>query len=132
MLRGKLEKIPVLSNLYLLVVVVLGWVVFRFTDMELGLTVVKGMFGLNGNALTAFNAVTLLKNNMFLLLVCAFACLPVMKWLRQELEDAVAGSAFLRTVWNLVFYSLIPAVLLLLSTASLVGDSYNPFIYFQF
>jgi hypothetical protein len=35
-------------------------------------------------------------------------------------------------VWNIVFYSLIPVVLLLLSTAGLVGDSYNPFIYFQF
>jgi alginate O-acetyltransferase complex protein AlgI len=31
-----------------------------------------------------------------------------------------------------VFYSLIPVILLLLSTACLVGDSYNPFIYFQF
>ena len=29
-------------------------------------------------------------------------------------------------------YILFPILLLLLSTASLVGDSYNPFIYFQF
>ena len=28
--------------------------------------------------------------------------------------------------------ALLPLILLLLSTASLVGDSYNPFIYFQF
>ena len=131
-LKGRLEKIPVLSNIYLLVVVLLGWVVFRFTNLELAMTVVKGMFGLNGNALTAFNAVTLLKNNMFLLLVSAFASTPVMKWLRVELEDAVAGSGFLTAVWNTLFYSLIPVVLLLLSTAALVGDSYNPFIYFQF
>ena len=27
---------------------------------------------------------------------------------------------------------LVPVVLLLLATANLVGDSYNPFIYFQF
>ena len=29
-------------------------------------------------------------------------------------------------------YIVFPIILLLLSTASLVGDSYNPFIYFQF
>ena len=27
---------------------------------------------------------------------------------------------------------LIPIILLVLSTAALVGDSYNPFLYFQF
>jgi len=32
----------------------------------------------------------------------------------------------------MVFYAIVPVVLLVLSTACLVGDSYNPFIYFQF
>lgn len=47
------------------------------------------------------------------------------------METITAGKA-IGKVWNIVFYSLIPAALLLLSTACLVGDSYNPFIYFQF
>ena len=34
--------------------------------------------------------------------------------------------------FNLMAYIVFPIILLLLSTASLVGDSYNPFIYFQF
>ena len=37
-----------------------------------------------------------------------------------------------RKIWNVVLYALVPVVLLLLSTANLVGDSYNPFLYFQF
>ena len=35
-------------------------------------------------------------------------------------------------LFNLMAYIVFPIILLLLSTASLVGDSYNPFIYFQF
>jgi len=31
-----------------------------------------------------------------------------------------------------VAQSVLPVLLLLLSTAALVGDSYNPFLYFQF
>jgi alginate O-acetyltransferase complex protein AlgI len=122
----------VISNIYLLVVVLLGWVIFRFTDMRLALTVVKSLFGLNGNALSSFTAETLLKNNVILLAVSIFASLPVMKILRRKIEDALAGTGLMNAAWNVVFYSIIPVILLLLSTASLVGDSYNPFIYFQF
>lgn len=132
LLKKWLEKIPVISNIYLLVVVLLGWVIFRFTDMRLALTVVKSLFGLNGNALSSFTAETLLKNNVILLGVSIFASLPVMKILRRKIEDALAGTGLMNAAWNVVFYSIIPVILLLLSTASLVGDSYNPFIYFQF
>ena len=35
-------------------------------------------------------------------------------------------------MWDVLFYAILPVALLLISTACLVGDSYNPFIYFQF
>ena len=131
-LKGFLERTPVISNIYLMLVVVLGWVVFRFTNLELAFAVIKGMFGLNGNPLTSFVAETMLKNNMFLLVICVIACMPIVKNLKITLEGIMYRNGFTRAVWNVVVYSLIPVVLLLLATAALVGDSYNPFIYFQF
>ena len=121
-----LEKLPVLRNLYLLLVVLLGWVLFRYSDLGLVAAVVKGMFGANGNALSSFTAETLGKNKIFLLLVSAVACTPLAKTVGAKL-DARGGRG-----WAAVRYGVIPAALLLLSTAALVGDSYNPFIYFQF
>lgn len=131
-LKRFLDRTPLLSNLYLLFIVLLGWVIFRFTDTRLGLAVAKSLFGLNGNALTSFASETLLKNNIFLLTVCMVASTPLPKLIRQKLENLYYTNASMAAVWNVVFYSIIPVVLLLLSTASLVGDSYNPFIYFQF
>ena len=131
-LKKLLEKIPILSNLYLLVVVTVGWVIFRFTDIRLGLTLVKSMFGLNGNPLTEFTAQIQLQSHMFLLLAAAAASLPLMKHLKEKLEKLAACQGSLEAVWNVVVYSVIPVVLLLLSTACLVGNSYNPFIYFRF
>ena len=75
-LKKLLEKIPILSNLYLLVVVAVGWVIFRFTDIRLGLTLVRSMFGLNGNPLTEFTAEIQLQSNLFLLLAAAVASVP--------------------------------------------------------
>ena len=129
-LKKWLEKVPVLSNLYLLLVVCLGWVLFRFTDLRLALALGGSLFGLNGNALSSFTAESVLLGKLALLAVCALAATPLAATLRRKVEARLVGPW--AVAWNIAFYSVIPVVLLLLSTAGLVGDSYNPFIYFQF
>ena len=125
-LEKALEKLPVVRNLYLLLVVLLGWVLFRYSDLRMVGTVVRGMFGANGNPLSSFTAETLGKNKLFLLLAAAVGSTPLIQRIGAKL-DARGGR-----IWTAVRYGVIPALLLLLSTAALVGDSYNPFIYFQF
>ena len=131
-LKDFLEKTPVISNLYLLVVVLLGWVVFRFTNLEVGMALIRSLFGLNGNALTDFTTEMQIQSSAYLLIVSIIASTPLMKTIRIKLEAFVQPSPALKGTFNVVFYSILPVVLLLLSTACLVGDSYNPFIYFQF
>ena len=121
-----LKKVPVLSSLYLLLVVLLGWVLFRYSDLGIVRTVVCGMFGAGGRVLGDFATVTLAKNKAFLLTVSALVCTPLAKRIGLWLDGRAGGA------WRFVKYALLPVVLLLLSTAALVGDSYNPFIYFQF
>ena len=125
-LKSKLDKLPGISNLYVLVVVVLGWVIFRFTDLRLMLTVLGSMFGVYGNAFSDFGTQIIFQSNNIILAVSAFACLPVVHRISQNLL------AKERKLWYVLLYSILPVVLLLLSTAALVGDSYNPFLYFQF
>lgn len=131
-LKNTLDRIPVLSNVYLLVVVSLGWVIFRYSDTRLGLTLVKSLFGLNGNPLTDFTTQIQLQSNLYLLLAAILGSTPLVHRLGAWLKEKAYGRPGTRCAWDVVFYSLIPVVLLLLSTACLVGDSYNPFLYFQF
>ena len=131
-LKKWLDKLPVLPHLYLIVFAMLGWVIFRFTDIRLALELVKSLFGLNGNALTSFTSHLQLQSHLYLLLVSCIACTPFTKVLGQKLGAAARKNTFFGKVWDLTVYGLIPALLLLASTACLVGDSYTPFIYFQF
>ena len=131
-LKRVLEHVPVLSNIYLIVVVMLGWVIFRFTNLELGMALAKSLFGLNGNALSDFLISIEFDSHIYLLLVSILASTPLPRILRFQVERRICENRSLYGFWQIIFYSVIPAVLLLLSTASLVGDSYNPFIYFQF
>lgn len=123
-LKRILDRLHVLPHLYLLFVVFCGWILFHFSDIRLGWTVVLGLFGLNGNILSDFTSVTMLQNNLFLLLASAVISTPLIRWISEQL------SCF--AVWRGCRSMLFPILLLLLSTCALVGESYNPFLYFQF
>lgn len=128
-LRRFLEKIPaVFSHLYLLVIVYFGWVLFRFKQPEYLFTVIAGMFGKNGNPLASFESNTIFLNYVFFLMVAVVAVTPAMKALGEKLDSGVGIAAKTYSAAQI----FIPPLFLLLSTAALVGNSYNPFLYFQF
>ena len=124
-----LKKVPALGVLYSLIVVYFGWVLFRFQDMAVIGAVLRGMFG--GAAWSTFEATTLIKNHAFFLpaaVVCATPLFAVLSrgWARLGERNRAAAVSY--SVAQLVW----PLVLLFVSTVMLVGNSYNPFLYFQF
>ena len=133
-LRRVFERLPKpITWVYTMLVVFFGWAIFKFTDLELLGTLLRGMFGLTGNAATSYQVTVLLKNNVFILLAALVFCTPVFGYIGSRLgADAAAKSPALSKVYNICVCCVIPAALLVLSTSLLVGDSYNPFIYFNF
>ena len=127
-LLKELERSRILSRIYLILVVYFGWIIFHFTDTRLGWAVFADLFALNGNAASDFVSVTLLENNLFLLAVSILACTPAVPALTAALEQRYGNVK----LWQITRNAVVPVALLLLSTCALVGESYNPFIYFQF
>ena len=120
-----------LRHIAVLALVMFSWIIFKFTDPALLGTAVKGLFGLNHNGFTSTGVKLLFQNNVYFLAFCALACTPVGKGLRRALERLAGRSEvfyMLNGVWELVH----PVLLLLAAAMALVGDSYNPFLYFQF
>lgn len=131
-LKEKLEKAPVwVSHVYLLFVSLFGWIIFRFRDVSVGFTVFKGMFGLCSNGFTSYEINAFFKNNLFFLVIAVVACTPLMKNLGRLIVQNARNNADI-ALFNVARKIAVPVVLLILSTFSLVGDSYNPFLYFQF
>lgn len=131
-LKKPLQRLHVLPHIYLCFVVYVGWILFHFTDIRLGWAVFTNLFGLNGNVLSDFVSKTVLENNIFLLLVSCIFCTPLVKELCLRLGERVSAVQSGKRFWDVLQNCVMPVVLLLLSTCALVGDSYNPFIYFQF
>jgi alginate O-acetyltransferase complex protein AlgI len=125
-----LKKVPSLfSRAYLLIVVFFGWILFRFSDFRFIPVVLKGMFMKNGNELLDFETKALFMGNIFFIIVALISVTPLIKIISTKLKPSK------RRVWYVVynlFATALPIVLLVLATLALVGDSYNPFLYFQF
>lgn len=130
---GKLlDRLPaVFGVIYTLAVVFFGWVLFRFQDFNVMWAAVQGLFGFTGNYWTTFETTTLIKNYAFFLPVAALCATPLFKAISRRWHAAAGRSRVLAVTWS-VAQIVWPMVLLAVSTVMLVGDSYNPFLYFQF
>jgi alginate O-acetyltransferase complex protein AlgI len=130
-LNKYLKRLPkLLRHLYALVAIYFSFLIFKFSDLsQLGLTL-KGMFGFNHNAFFDLNTKILLRSNIFFLIFCCIACTPLYKTIHDRIAQYSNRShtAYPVLIWDAV----LPVICLLLSLMALVGNSYNPFLYFQF
>lgn len=127
-----LKKLPpFVGHFYSLLVVFFGWILFKFSDFSAIPVVIKGLFGLNGNAFLDFETEMLLLKNIFFIIVAVISVTPLVHniggYLKRNSSERKAFSVVYKTA-----SVLSPVLLLFLSTLTLVGDSYNPFLYFQF
>ncbi len=126
-----LSKDRIVSHIYLVLIVYFGWILFRFDNTGDIFTVLRGMFGMNGNAFTNFETTTLVSSNAFILVFCAVVSTPIVRKIGSLVRYTYMDKKAVSVLYA-VGRIAIPLILLLLSTAALVGDSYNPFLYFQF
>ena len=127
-LKGILERLPgFLRHLITLMLVCIGWVIFYYTDLGAGLTHVGAMFGIGAEGLLDAAAVQALKKYTLLLPVFLVCCLPLQQWLRA----AFSRTGRSRRTGHILGLILLTAVLVL-SIVFLLGQTYNPFIYFRF
>ena len=123
----KLKSLPSpLSRAYTLVLVVLGWVLFASPTLSRALAYIKVMFGLGAIELINQETIYLLYTNAVLLFFLVVASTEIPKKLWAIFTDKL-GKKNMASVKDLFI-----VLVFLLSVAFLVGESYNPFLYFRF
>ncbi|MGX8706432.1 MAG: MBOAT family O-acyltransferase, partial [bacterium] len=120
-----------LRHVYLLLVAMVGWLIFRVTDFSALSVALRGLWGGMGNALTDLETLLLLKSNCVFLLCAMVGCTPLLRNVYRRCNDSMDGMPLFQRAWTAA-QSLYPVLLLVLSTAALVGDQYNPFLYYRF
>jgi alginate O-acetyltransferase complex protein AlgI len=129
----KLEKIPAaVRHIVMIFVILFGWTLFYFTDFSQLRAALGVMFGGGAGFLDAKTKIQL-TNNLLLLIVGVLGSTALPRTV--GLRFTALCTAKNQRVWNIAFLAVVFAFdlgLLLLSTVSLVGSSFNPFLYFRF
>lgn len=120
-----LDKLPkFFRHVYALVLIIIGWVIFASDDVSVLLPYLGSMFGANG-AIGGMDVYTLLTKAV-LLIICCIASTELPK----KLFLSAAGAMNEKAAFTLK--SVLMIALLAMSMILLIGDSYNPFLYFRF
>lgn len=119
------------NHVYTLAVVFFGWMIFRYENMGTFWIALKGLFGLNGAGFFNWSAWSTILSNIFLLIAGVIGSTSLGAMLEQILKGAARSNKIVFGVYT-VEQCLLPVVLLGLSFLALIGNVYNPFLYFQF
>lgn len=122
-LKKFLDRLPsFVQHIYTLFIIIIGWGLFYFTDVgQLGGFMVD-LFNF-GNGICGNQAFNLIMSNLPMLIIAAVASTPLATTLYTRFEHT-------RFMW--IPETLYCMGVLAVSTASLVNQSYNPFLYFRF
>lgn len=117
-----LKKLPALfRHLYTMLVVCLGFVVFRGDTLSEGMKIIGSMFGFGAGTDVSSLLVQLTPLYLVTLVVAVIGSFPVAPWMKKRANGVMNFLSF--------GYSF---VLLILCLLSLSSGTYNPFIYFRF
>ena len=125
-LKGWLERLPdAAKHVYTMLLVMAGWVMFFSPSMGSAAAYLGAMIGFGGKGLFDMTGFYYLKSIFLLGLVAVIGSTP---FVHRKFTEFLWKEDRYMQVASVVLY----AGIFLVSTAYLVNDTYNPFLYFRF
>ncbi len=105
----------------------IGWVLFYHTDLSAGFTHIGAMLGIGVNGWIDASTLSVLRQYALYLPIPVLCCLPVVPFVKRLMKNHPRLGRILRPVT-----ATCAVLLAVCSLLFLIGQSYNPFIYFRF
>ena len=121
-----IAKTKVFKYIYSLLIIVISFLIFNSNNTKEIFNSLKNMFLLNNIELTNPETIYYLKSYLVLLVISIISATPLLKTIIIKLRNTKLNK--LINILEPITY----IVLLILSTAFLIDESFNPFLYFRF
>lgn len=119
-----------IRHLYLILIVMVGWVFFRADNFTYSFEFIKNMFGINGVSLISNEFWIYLRDYGYVFILGIVFSTPICKNVVLNIQNKYPDIIDNKCIW--VLESSIYACLFGIVIMHLVNSNYNPFIYFQF
>ena len=128
LLTKHLEKMPsILQRIYVLFTVMISFIIFNANSIGEAWNNIIGLFGANGESLINASAVYYLKSYLVVLVIAIIGSTPLLKNIIEKLKTKTNANKIINLLEPIAMASI-----LIIVTAYLVDNSYNPFLYFRF
>jgi alginate O-acetyltransferase complex protein AlgI len=128
------ERLPGVVNVAItLLLVIIGWILFYYVDLSEGLHHLAVMFGITASPLTDVVTTYYLKHYLVFVIAGIVASVP-WKAVFAGCMGAQTMEKYQRHIeaFATLFKPIVTTILFLASMSVLIGQSYNPFLYFRF
>lgn len=122
-LTGLAKKEYWWGHIYTMVLVIIGWVIFRSTGMGNAFLYIKAMFGIGAKGILDKAVFAYIAQNWLYFVLAIIGSMPIMPKIDKKLEN--------NKVWQVV-YAVGVVVCMVVSVSFICNNAYNPFIYFNF
>ncbi|MDR0853078.1 MAG: MBOAT family protein [Clostridiales Family XIII bacterium] len=123
--------VVITGRIYTLLVVVVGWVLFRSDSIEYAIVYIKNMFGFLSQASAKVSSLYYLNGFfIFVIIVAMLLSIPVYPALKMKLQDVAETKNFGVILYILQGLGIV--IILGVSLLFIVNQNYNPFLYFRF
>lgn len=117
----------IIKRIYTLFIVLISFVIFRADNINEAFNIIKGLFGFNTKVFSNSFTIYYLKSYFIILLLGIILSTPLLSNIITRLRK----NNVVNKIINL-FEPLLIILILVLVTACLIDNSYNPFLYFRF
>ncbi len=129
--KDLLQRLPnAVRHIYLLIIMLIGWVFFRTDNISWGLGFVKVMMGIGANPIINNNVLVYLNDYWYIIAASIILSTPIIEKLRN-ISININPTVFKVNLWS-VMHGLILIVCMIMVIVLLNSYSYNPFLYFRF
>ncbi len=115
------------SHIYAMLLVLIGWVIFAFEDLSKVGLYLSSMFGFNNVKFVNSEAIYYLQNYFIIIIIGIICSIPIKKILLKHIDTRNTNKKLIGVLTGILCVGI-----LIISTASLVNNSFNPFLYFRF
>ncbi len=117
-----------------LVIVIIGWVMFRAADLGEALAFYGGMVGMNGFDIPVDVALQITRESLLIMALAILICgaEPVVRDVVQQRYYVPSGASGTLAATDTLVPALVTSLIFALSVMRLAEQSFSPFLYFQF
>ena len=122
-----LQKVkPLFRHLYVILIVLISFVIFNASTMTQLMNDLRSMFMFNNLPFITVETIYYFKSYIVILLVALILSTPIVPIITNKIKNSKYQNI------TLLIEPIFIALVLIITTASLIDGSFNPFLYFRF